>query len=344
MYRKEATPRFLQLGLLVLVMFSVSCSFIYLVSSLRSLSDDIRSVRDSLQPVTNAPSKRVAPQTVVAAAATPPDSGRLELIQSELAELKLAMADTQKRLNRSERRIVKLYNAVDPWERCLRIHYRTNCEGGEGIGGPKPPCSVDILKEMIFFLTEALEQAKITHWVSYGTLLGSVRNQSIIPWTSDVDIVVPGAEYGQMQAKLASVGLLEKMGYLFFYDRKYPDIGRMCITDDAERYLKYAKGDVVEKADYFNAYPYADIYQTSVREKAGVVSVRYGPGCKWHEKTIFPLTRVTLYGREMYAPGNYTQYLSQLYGPDWRIPPKGLRSGHGLYSDACKKEWQLGLV
>ena len=34
-------------------------------------------------------------------------------------------------------------------------------------------------------------KAKVTHWVSYGTLLGAIRQNTILPWTSDADIVVP---------------------------------------------------------------------------------------------------------------------------------------------------------
>lgn len=60
-----------------------------------------------------------------------------------------------------------------------------------------------------------------------GTLLGAVRNQSIVPWTGDVDVVVKGEEYADIGKKLDSNGLLRRNGYSFFYDKKYPDIGRL---------------------------------------------------------------------------------------------------------------------
>jgi phosphorylcholine metabolism protein LicD len=125
------------------------------------------------------------------------------------------------------------------------------------------------------------------------------------------------------------------MGYKFFYDKKYPDIGRVCITERNTKYLKYEKF-LPEKADYYNAYPYADLYQTSTKEKNSVV-VMYGPQCRFSMDTVYPLTRIKLYDLEVKAPHNYTQYLTQLYGPKFMDPPpNNLRTGHGAYSEACK--------
>jgi lipopolysaccharide cholinephosphotransferase len=58
-----------------------------------------------------------------------------------------------------------------------------------------PPCSAEILKEMLILIVKALEEAQVNYWVSYGTLLGAVRNQTIIPWTADIDFVIKGEEY-----------------------------------------------------------------------------------------------------------------------------------------------------
>jgi phosphorylcholine metabolism protein LicD len=37
-----------------------------------------------------------------------------------------------------------------------------------------------------------MERFNVTHWVSYGTLLGIARDGDIIPWTIDDDIVIKG--------------------------------------------------------------------------------------------------------------------------------------------------------
>jgi hypothetical protein len=89
-----------------------------------------------------------------------------------------------------------------------------------------------------------------------------------------------------------------------------------------------------------------DIYSThentaEARKTNGPIRVKFGPGCTWKAKTIFPLKRVQLYDRKVWGPNNATKYLSQLYGPRFMEPPdQRLRSGHGGYADACKPEWQ----
>jgi len=107
-------------------------------------------------------------------------------------------------------------------------------------------------------------------------------------------------------------------------------------------FIKFDKGDVVEKEEYYNDYPYVDIYQTVENSDAPTFSVVYGPDCHWKRELIFPLGKATLYDREVYAPGNASAYLHMLYGPNWRDPPTPeLKRKQGAYDKACKAEWRL---
>jgi len=45
--------------------------------------------------------------------------------------------------------------------------------------------------EMLALLSRELEGTGIAWFVHYGTLLGAVRDERIIPWTNDVDVCVP---------------------------------------------------------------------------------------------------------------------------------------------------------
>jgi LicD family len=130
-------------------------------------------------------------------------------------------------------------------------------------------------------------------------------------------------------------------------DKKYPDIARACIMKErAPKYFTDWEILDAEKAEYYDKYPYIDLYHTKeptvdARKGNGQVRVVWGPGCTFDAKTVFPLQKVPFYGKTVFAPNNTTKYLSQLYGPGFmKPPPQKLRNGHGYYNNACKAEWQ----
>jgi len=238
--------------------------------------------------------------------------------------------------------IARSVNQIDPWSRCLRINYRKDCDDGVSLASDTPPCGATVLREMSNVLTEAMEAADITHWVSYGTLLGAARSHSILPWTGDIDIVVTKEHYKLMEQRLKDSGVLARHGFFFFYDKKSPGIGRVCITDRSKLFIKFDKGEVVEKEQYYDDYPYVDIYQVNEAQNAPTFSVVYGPDCHWKREFVFPLTKIKLYDREVYAPGNSSAYLHMLYGPNWFEPPTPeLKRKQGAYDKACKPDWAL---
>ena len=142
-----------------------------------------------------------------------------------------------------------------------RFEYRNDCTEEDMNDEEQPPCQRAVLRDLIFVMTDLLEKANIRHWISYGTLLGAMRDQKIIPWTADVDVVVKGEDYSRLGKAFKNSELM-KFGFTFFYDKKYPDIGRMCIVS-GDKYKRWEK-TIAESSDYFNAYPYADLYQSFI--------------------------------------------------------------------------------
>ena len=53
-----------------------------------------------------------------------------------------------------------------------------------------PPCCAHHLKEIMEFTHHLLVKNDITYFVFWGTLLGVVRHQGIIPWDTDLDIYI----------------------------------------------------------------------------------------------------------------------------------------------------------
>ena len=49
-------------------------------------------------------------------------------------------------------------------------------------------CCASILKNALSFIDTFFELHNLSYVIIYGTLLGAVRNNTIIPWTRDIDV------------------------------------------------------------------------------------------------------------------------------------------------------------
>eukprot|EP01114_Cavostelium_apophysatum_P020122 TRINITY_DN6654_c0_g1_i1.p1 TRINITY_DN6654_c0_g1~~TRINITY_DN6654_c0_g1_i1.p1 ORF type:complete len:312 (+),score=37.46 TRINITY_DN6654_c0_g1_i1:154-1089(+) len=242
------------------------------------------------------------------------------------------MLNLRKRVKKLENKVGKLFDLVDPWEKCLRFRWTARCPDENQRNETGLPCSSDILREMTFAVTEALEKRNFTHWISYGTLLGAARDQKIIPWTQDADIVIHGSQFKFLEKQI--IPELHRMGFSFFYDKKAPDIGRVCVTN-ATKFKQYEIHTEDTRSPYYNYFPYMDIYQTDLKAEPDAIVVKYGPKCRFKPDIIFPLSKIQLYDRFLSAPANTDAYLTQIYGVNYTQPPPK-RHAHGVYSESCK--------
>ncbi len=154
----------------------------------------------------------------------------------------------------------------------------------------------DEAREALRLGIEALAEAGATAWVTYGTLLGLVREGRLLPHDHDVDIaVMPVADDAPIRAAMAARGLT-------------------LLLDEADSSgtskLKFVHGPVV-----------LDLF--FIREEGGVW-VDYCTLMKLsllrNTHTHVAIEARVLDGLTLPVPRDAETYLAHLYGPGWRTP------------------------
>ncbi len=72
------------------------------------------------------------------------------------------------------------------------------------------PVYVQCLYQLMKDVDDVLNHHKITYWAAFGTLLGAVRHQGIIPWDDDLDI---GMNFEDSYRFQELIPVFEKLGY-----------------------------------------------------------------------------------------------------------------------------------
>jgi len=188
------------------------------------------------------------------------------------------------------------------------------------------------LRDLLFDVTEWLDENRVEYFFHYGTLLGLVREKGIIPWTADLDIAINGRDWNILVSRMDLKQQLWERGFNYFADK---EMGRLCFNSQY-------KGGILTKwpaslepcPDYYwNCDPYMDIY--TVREpwwSRSKVATRNGP-CIFPKDWIYPLQRSNFLGKSVVIPNNPPAILSSLYGSDYLSPLKSL---HGGETHKCK--------
>jgi hypothetical protein len=156
--------------------------------------------------------------------------------------------------------------------------------------------------------------------VGFGTLLGSVRDQDIISWTSDVDVIVP-----DHAALLGDEVLREKLlgaGMMLFED--VPVLSRICLTADFPGVGPWV---LPQHAGwrFTDDQPYMDVYHMSGNT--------VGP-CTFPDDMVRPInaTGGTIHGKTYPTPSDPERFLTYVYGKGWPVPDnKKQPHGDGLH-------------
>ena len=221
------------------------------------------------------------------------------------------------------------------YENCLRFtcdwenHTRCNNWEPTNLDGPKPPCCVHILRDMAKAFDNAMCELGFEYFVSYGMLLGLVRDDKLIPWTMDNDYIATEQTLAAMMALTEEEKFVfDKYGIDFLYDNFF----RVCLTHDfmdgklAENWID--TNETRLQGWYPLIYPYADIF--IAREEASGSYMVDELDCAHPMHTFRPLRRTPVYNNSfsLSLPNRPEEAISVVYGPNWRIPDSK-KSPHG---------------
>jgi len=165
--------------------------------------------------------------------------------------------------------------------------------------GLRPACCTDKLIEMIFSISDLLAAHNVIYWLDFGTLLGAVRHQELIPWDPEADISFYLTDESMLT--MLAEEILDA-GYVVRRNPKIPDLLKVAYSEQNHNYVdlfafRLQDGLLKTECDYDSA--------------------------RWDFPVdyIQQLETVTLHGRNMLAPSPLHAFLSEhRYGPSYQIP------------------------
>jgi hypothetical protein len=167
----------------------------------------------------------------------------------------------------------------------------------------KGPWNPQEALELLSRLSQCLAHAGISHWVTYGSLLGLVRQNSLLAWDNDIDIAVaPGVSLEALRAALQTENLRPQT--IKETDRHLVSVRVYAGGIRADLYvLSEQHGMLVDFEGH------GDLVLTMSHPRGPVIEKTFG-------NKIFPV------------PAETEAYLAHLYGPDWRIPDQNWSFRH----------------
>lgn len=173
----------------------------------------------------------------------------------------------------------------------------------------------EVAKKMLRKVTDLLDKLEIGYVLSFGTLLGVVRENRLLPWDSDLDISIDYKDLGKLienKKKIWNLGYRTRIRY---FDK---DVGpfkngdlRIIKVQTRKLILIKDKGllDIFVMRNIDNEYSYmVKKGQTYVHK---VIPLEYQDN----------KTTIEFDGKLYSVPEKYEEYLEYVYG-DWKTPVK----------------------
>ena len=208
--------------------------------------------------------------------------------------------------------------------------------------GEDPPCCVHTLRDMAQAFDDVMCILGLEYFTSYGMLLGLIRSDRLIPWTSDNDYIATEQTISAlMNLRPREKKVFDDHGLAFFYDGYY---FRLCITP------KFMNGKLAQKWTthsydwYPMVYPYADIFIAHEDTKHIIDEL----SCEHPLQRFQPAKRLVVYHNSfsVSVPHDPEAVLSAVYGRQWRKPdstktPHGDTKCEGYYKKRKSSSFSL---
>lgn len=148
-----------------------------------------------------------------------------------------------------------------------------------------------ILISLSLSVTSFLDHHQVPHYVAFGTLLGLVRGDRVIPWTMDNDVAlsydgllaVPPPCPSHPPAHKQFVQLGPKLRESRHIALVHEHMSRLCILPTWRNGALSAWPDLSFRAIYRDKYRYVDVYEDNEDPKRpGIVRLIDAPHCPLH--------------------------------------------------------------
>jgi|EP00945_MAST-04E_sp_MAST-4E-sp1_P007092 hypothetical protein len=169
---------------------------------------------------------------------------------------------------------------------------------------------------MLDYLIEKLREENISYAITYGTLLGALREKSIIPWTADVDLAIPDLKSSKVQSVFSSLEC--------FYGDVGPGVFHFWSKAPNMQFVNYGFMGIQSHTVY------VDVYSMPLSDDGKEVRVVGMSGKnEIPSYIIYPLNEkgAMIEGKWYTTPRRPEVFIEAVYGKHWKVPDSKQQEG-----------------
>ncbi|GMF11041.1 unnamed protein product [Phytophthora lilii] len=180
------------------------------------------------------------------------------------------------------------------------------------VHSPKSVCYASVLHMLMVEVYEELLASGNTPLITFGSLLGAVRNGSMIPFTEDTDI----GFVGQLNSKDVLQQELWNKGYHMFF----MDIWRVCVAPTHPLASRLYDPSLPLTKNF--AVPYVDLYMMRRLNDGNwdLQELQGSNGRLMPYNRVEPFSQVTINGMPFNTVHDPHFFLTEAYGPNYMTP------------------------